>query len=186
MDIVEFKTTDAKGAPVNFSTPRAAILTAKPRPQEWQVNKGLGYSGATRRFVNIGLASGTLTLVMVNAAQRVEFELGCKRYLVSPPQGQPAKIYTAKHPRLARLSISRITLDDEPAGDWDRTAQIETVVYNWTEDRKPLPVLSSPTAEGSTKDGPKAANKATEGAKAVIAENKAAIDALSKQLAGTP
>jgi hypothetical protein len=186
MDVVEFETTDANGQKVNFATPRCAKVTAKPRPLTWQVQQGLGMSGAIARFTGIGLASGQITLTMATVEHRVEFDSECKIYLASPAQGQTAKILKVKHPRLARLGISQIHLQDEPAGDWNEQTQIETVVYSWEEHRKPLPTLSSPTTAGATKDGAKAKNATADALKAKIAQNTATIDALSKQLAGTP
>lgn len=180
MDVVEFETTDAKGRPVAFSTPRCAKVVAKPRPMTWQVQQGLGLSGAIARFTGIGLASGTITLMMATVEHRVEFDSECKVYLAAPAQGQPAKIFKVKHPRFARLGISQIHLQDEPAGDWDEKTQIETVVYSWEEHRKPLPTLSSPTTAGATKDGAKAKSAVAEQYKAAVAQRSATIAELTK------
>lgn len=184
MDVVEFETTDAKGAKVNFSTPRCAKVVAKGRPLTWQVQQGLGMSGAIARFTGIGLASGTVTLAMATVAHRVEFDSECKIYLASPAQGQPAKIFKVKHPRFARLGISQIHLQEEPAGDWDEKTQIETVVYSWEEHRKPLPTLSSPATSGATKDGPKAKSETINALAAVSAQRSARIMELTTTPAG--
>lgn len=184
MDVVKFETTDAKGKKVPFETPKGAKLVCKPRPMTWQEQMGLGMSGAVTRFVGIGLATATLTLSLYTPEHRAQFEAGCGKYLVSPPQGQPAKVYTAYHPRLARLKISQVRLLSDPAGEWDEGRQVETVVYELGEWRKPLPMLSSaPTTAGAGKDGSKAKSATTEALKKRIADNSAQIDALGKELA---
>lgn len=184
MDVVEFETTDAKGQRVSFWTPQCAKVVAKPRPMTWQVQQGLGLSGATARFTGVGLASGTITLTMATAEHRLEFDNNCKRYLAAPAQGQPAKIFKVRHPRLARLGISQIHFQDEPAGDWNEQTQIETVIYSWEEHRKPLPTLSSPTTAGATKDGATAKKRVTDGIEAARAEYKAEMLANSAEIAG--
>ena len=65
MDVVVFETTDAKGRKVVFSTPPGAKVTCKGRPWVWQVQQGLGQSGAFARFVGIGLAAGAIILTML-------------------------------------------------------------------------------------------------------------------------
>jgi len=184
MDVVKFETTDAKGRKIGFETPPGAKLVCKPRPMNWQEQNGLGLSGAITRFVGIGLATATLTLSLVTAEHRTQFDAGCGKYLVSPPQGQPAKVFSAYHPRLARLKISQVRLLSEPAGEWNEGQQTETVVYELGEWRKPLPMLSSaPTTAGAGKDGTKAKSATTEALKKRVTENSAQIDALGKELA---
>lgn len=184
MDVVELETTDAKGGKVNFSTPRCVKVVAKPRPMTWQVQQGLGLSGAFARFTGIGLASGTITLTMTTLEHRVEFDSECKIHLAAPAQGQPAKVFTVKHPRFARIGMDKLHFQGEPAGEWDEQKQIETVVYEWEESRRPLPMLSSaPTTAGSTKDGPKAKSEVNAAIKATVKQNSDTIAALSKGLA---
>lgn len=184
MDVVKFQTSDAKGKKIDFATPRCAKVVAKPRPRIWQVVQGLGMSGATARFTGLGLSSGTITLTMATVEHRVEFDSECKIYLAAPAQAQSEKIFKVEHPRLARLGISQIHLEDEPAGDWNEQTQIETVVYSWQEHRKPLPTLSSPTTAGATKDGATAKAKATAACDARRAEVLADIDRDGKTLQG--
>lgn len=179
MDLVHFETTDAKGKSVQFDTPRCVKLVAKPRPKTYQVNQGLGLSGALARYTGLGFSSGTITLTMATSSHREAFD-PIKRLLAAPAPGQTDKIFKARHPRLARLGISQIRLLDEPAGEWDEKTQIETVMYAWEEHRKPLPVLSSPTTAGATKDGPKAKSAAATAAKAAYEETKARADAMTK------
>lgn len=183
MDLVHFETTDAKGLPVLFDTPRCAKLVAKPRPKTYQVQQGLGLSGAIARYTGLGFSSGTITLTMATAEHRAAFD-PVKRLLAAPAPGQTDKIFKVRHPRLARLGISQIRLQDEPAGDWNEQTQIETVVYSWEEHRKPLPMLSSaPTTAGATKDGAKAKSAVTEGYKAAVAQRSATIAALTSPAA---
>jgi hypothetical protein len=186
MDVVIFETADAKGKTIEFRTPQCAKLTAKPRPLTWQVQQGLGLSGAVARFTGIGLATGTITLMMATAEHRQAFDDSCKRFLAAPAQGQPAKVFKARHPRLARLGIWQIHFQDEPAGEWDETKQIETVTYTWEEHRKPLPTLSSPTTAGATADGPKAKSAVNAAKKAAHEENQREKDRLGKALVGSP
>ncbi|MDI1444209.1 hypothetical protein [Polyangium sp. 6x1] len=169
MSVVEFETTDAKGKKVTFRTPPCAKVSCPDgTPLVWNTQQGLGLSGAVSRFGGIGLAKGSITLPMGTAAHRQLFDEGCRKYLAAPAQGQPAKILTVKHPRLARIGVTQIKLMGEPAGDWDEQKQIETVVYQWEAYRKPLPTLSSATTAGQTKDGPKAKNDVNAGYRAVI------------------
>lgn len=184
MSVVKFRTTDARGQPVTFQTPGCAeVLIPDGTPLVWNTQQGLGLSGAVSRFGGIGLAKGSIVLTMGTVKHRVEFDLGCKRYLSAPPQGQPAKIYDVEHPRLARIGVTRIKLMNDPGGVLDKQTQIETVTYQWEAHRKPLPTLSSPTTSGQSKDGAKANSGTRAGYQAAIAQNSAEIDRLGKELA---
>jgi hypothetical protein len=187
MAVVEFETTDAKGKKVAFRTPPCAKLVCPDgTPLVWNTQQGMGLSGAVSRFGGIGLAKGSITLTMGTAEHRQLFDLFCKKYLAAPAQGQSAKIFTAKHPRLARIGVTQIKLMGEPGGDWDEKTQIETVVYQWEAHRKPLPTLSSPTTAGNTKDGPKAKVDAAAAIKAANAKLAAENKELSSQLQSLP
>lgn len=179
MSVVEFETTDAKGAKVTFRTPPCAKVSCPDgTPLVWNTQQGMGLSGAVSRFGGIGLAKGSITLPMGTKEQRAAYDTGCKKYLVAPAQGQPARIYTVKHPRLARIGVTQVKLLGEPAGDWDEQKQIETVTYQWEAYRKPLPTLSSATTAGQTKDGPKAKQDVLAGIKAAETQLKEENEAL--------
>jgi hypothetical protein len=184
MSVVEFETTDAKGKKVTFKTPPCAKVSCPDgTPLVWNTQQGLGLSGAVSRFGGIGLAKGSITLTMGTAEHRQVYDLFVKKYLAAPAQGQPAKILTVKHPRMARIGVTQIKLMGEPAGDWNEQAQIETVVYQWEAHRKPLPTLSGATTAGQGKDGAsKAKNATVEGLKASVAQQSAEIKELGKQL----
>lgn len=184
MSFVEFETTDTKGKKVTFKTPGkcARVVCPDGTPMIWNTQQGLGLSGAVSRFGGIGLAKGSITLVMGTAELRAEFDAGCKKYLIAPPQGQAAKIYKVKHPRMARIGVTQIKLLGEPGGDWDADKQIETVVYQWEAYRKPLPTLSSANTSGQTKNGPTAENETRAAAQAAIKQNSETITELGKQI----
>jgi len=188
MDLVSFEVND-RGQTVRFRTPVDAEVEVKgnPRPIEWQVQQGLGLDGATAKLRGIGLASGTITIRMGGSNgsnMRQEYDLCCRKYLKGPARNQPAPIFTVKNPRFTRYSppVLKIHLKDDPCGDWDKAAQIETIVFNWEEDRKPSPTLSSPSTAGASKTGAKASDKTTEAALKTIAENNAKIKDLSQAL----
>lgn len=186
MQVVTFGTTDAKGKPIKVSTPGVAKVVGQPRPLNWNVQQGMGLSGAVARFAGIGLAKGTITLKMggiEGAFLRSEYK-EMRKYVRGPKQGEPARVYDVTHPRFAEYNppVLRIHITDDPAGDWDENTQIETVVINWEEDRKPLPTLSSSTTAGQTKDGAKAKNDTRAALQAAIKQNSESIAALGKQL----
>jgi hypothetical protein len=190
-DEVEFNTTDSKGKPVFFKTPAGAevIVTGKPRPMNWTVQNGIGLSGATRRFAGTGLAEGTISLRMGGpdgARMKAEFKAGIWKYFAPPKPGENAKVFTVKHRRFNAypgFPVVQIVPLDGPPGDWDRVAQLETVVFQWGEWRKPLPTLSSATTAGDGKDGAKAKSAAKTKIEAGIAQDTARIETLSTQLA---
>lgn len=187
MTVVKFRTTDSRGVLVNFQTPNCAdVLSPDGTPLVWNTHQGLGLSGAVSRFGGIGLAKGSIVLTMGTPQHRVEFDLGCKRYLSAPPQGQPAKIYDVEHPRLARIGVTRIKLMNDPGGSLDKQTQIETVTYQWEAHRKPLPTLSSPTTSGQSKDGAKASSGTRAAMDAAIAQNSADIKRLTAERDALP
>ena len=192
MDRVEFDVND-RGKTVTFTTPIGAEVDvdAKPRPLEWQVTRGPGLSGVTTRFLGEGPASGTITIRMGGAEEgdifRAAFDAGCGKYLHGPGRGQPAASYTVRHPRFTRYKppVIRVHLKGDVPGTWDKLTQLETVVYEWEEDRKALPVLSSPSTAGGSKDKPNAKNKTTEALTKSIEQNTATITALTDKLAAS-
>lgn len=186
MNVVSFGTTDAKGKPIKVKTPACAKVTGQPRPLIWNVQQGQGLSGAVARFGGIGLAKGTITLKMGGAEGdklRAEYD-ALRKYVRGPAQGEPAKVYDVASARFGRYNppVLRIHLTDDDPGNWDENTQLETVVLNWEEDRKPLPTLSSSTTAGQTKDGAKAKNDTRTALQAAIKQNSEQISALTAQL----
>jgi hypothetical protein len=118
-------------------------------------------------------------------AMRAAYDSTCRKYLRGPARNQPAPIFTVRHPRFTRYAppVIKIHLKADPAGDYDKTTQIETVVFNWEEDRKASPTLSSPTTAGGSKDKPNAKNKTAEALTKTIEQNTAQIEALTTRLA---
>ena len=191
MNVVEFEVPDAKGKPIKFTSPKGAYckVTGGPRPATWQEAGGPGLSGATRRFVRVGLAEGTITLRFAGpeaAAQRKEFREGMWKYFRIPAPNENPKVATVKHPRFAAYPtepVIRIQCLDGPPGDWDEMSQVETVVYKWGEWRKTAPALSSTNTAGTGKDGAKAKSAAKAALDKAAAQNAAEISQLSKELA---
>lgn len=190
MDIVRFKVND-RGKIVEFATPNGAGLdvVCGPRPLEWQVTQGIGLDGASTKFRGIGIASGTITLTMGGTEegqfQRQEYDTFCRKYLRGPTRGQPAPTFDVSHPRFARYNppVTRIHFKGDPAGSWDKTTQLETIAFEWEEDRKPSPTLSSPSTAGAGKDGAKAKSKTTEALTKSIEQNSTQITDLTQTLA---
>lgn len=188
MDRVEFDVND-RGKTVSFRTPKGAEIRVKanPRPLEWQVQQGLGLDGATAKFRGIGLATGSISIRMGGekaSDMRQEYDLFCRKYLRGPSRGQPAPTFTARHPRLARYNppVTKIHFKADPAGEWDEMTQIEMVVFEWEEDRKASPALSSSSTAGGSKDKPNAKSKTTEALEKAVKQDSTQISELSKQL----
>jgi hypothetical protein len=124
-------------------TPGIATLEGFSSPRRWDERRGPGLTGATLRFMGVGLAKGTLRLLLTTEEDWDDWEAFAP-VVQRPPIGHRATHLQIEHPQLELLGIRAVAVEDvsqptpiDDTGLWE----IEIALLEY---RAPQPALSTP------------------------------------------